>query len=114
MGQARPGSWCTSECPRRYPDVCSSNGKCASEIPIALNYLILIPAQLAGNLAKLPAKDLNELAFEYLGARILYTAVYMGVRSEAASYLRTGIWAWSLSLPIMALYRAGKILSVDE
>lgn len=69
--------------------------------------------QLAGNLANLPANDLNALAFEYLGARLLYMAVYMGVRSEAASYLRTGIWAWSISIPIWALYKAGKQLNVE-
>ncbi|KAJ5818084.1 hypothetical protein N7474_003675 [Penicillium riverlandense] len=80
-----------------------------------LNALEGIPmfaaAMLAGNLAKLPAKDLNSLAFEYLGARLLYTAIYMGVRSEAASYLRTGVWAWSISIPIWALYKAGKSLN---
>lgn len=69
--------------------------------------------QLAGNVANLPAKDLNVLAFEYLGARLLYTAVYMVVRSEAASYLRTGVWAWSISIPILALYKAGKRLSPE-
>ncbi|KAJ6009911.1 hypothetical protein N7499_004688 [Penicillium canescens] len=71
-------------------------------------------AMLAGNLANLPAKDMNTLAVEYLGARILYTALYMGVRSEAASYLRTGVWAWSISLPIWALYKAGKALNAAE
>jgi hypothetical protein len=35
-------------------------------------------------------------------------ATYMGARSEAISYLRTGLWAWSVSLPIMALVKAGK------
>jgi hypothetical protein len=69
--------------------------------------------QLAGNLAKLPAKDLNSLTSEYLGARLLYTAVYMGVRSEAASYLRMGVWAWSISIPIWALYKAGKTRNTE-
>ena len=69
--------------------------------------------QIAGNLANLPAKDLNTIAFEYLGARLLYTAVYMVVRSEAASYLRTGVWAWSISIPIWALYKAGKNLRAE-
>ncbi|KAJ5626238.1 hypothetical protein N7510_002547 [Penicillium lagena] len=82
-----------------------------------LNALEGIPmfaaAMLAGNLAKLPAKDLNSLALEYLGVRLLYTAVYMGVRSEAASYLRTGVWAWSISIPIWALYKAGKTLNAE-
>ena len=64
--------------------------------------------QLAGNVAKLPADELNTLSLEYLGARILYMAAYMGARSEAISYVRTGLWAWSISIPIMALVKAGK------
>ncbi|KAJ5306754.1 hypothetical protein N7508_005769 [Penicillium antarcticum] len=75
---------------------------------------IFAAAMLTGTLAKLPAKDMNTLAVEYLGARILYTALYMGVRSEAASYLRTGVWAWSISLPIWALYKAEKVLYGSE
>ncbi|KAF3396382.1 hypothetical protein F1880_006756 [Penicillium rolfsii] len=63
-------------------------------------------AMLAGNLAKLPAKDLNWFAFDYLGARVLYTMAYMGVKSEAASYLRTGLWAWSISIPILVLFKS--------
>ncbi|KAJ5906992.1 uncharacterized protein N7473_003908 [Penicillium subrubescens] len=62
--------------------------------------------QLAGNLAKLPAKDLNWFAFDYLCARVLYTMAYMGVKSEAASYLRTGLWAWSISVPILVLLKS--------
>ncbi|KAL4751961.1 hypothetical protein BDW72DRAFT_192470 [Aspergillus terricola var. indicus] len=64
--------------------------------------------QLAGNVAKLPADELNTLSLEYLGARILYMAAYMGARSEAVSYVRTGLWAWSISIPILALVKAGK------
>ncbi|KAH8424240.1 uncharacterized protein LDX57_001998 [Aspergillus melleus] len=70
-------------------------------------------AMIAGNVAKLPADELNVLAAEYIGARILYTAVYMGVRSEALSYLRTGVWAWSLSIPIWGLARAGRALNAE-
>ena len=64
-------------------------------------------------MAKLPADELNVLAVEYIGARILYTAVYMSVRSEALSYLRTGVWAWSLSIPIWGLIRAGRALNAE-
>ncbi|KAJ5763306.1 hypothetical protein N7533_001987 [Penicillium manginii] len=71
-------------------------------------------AMLAGNLAKLPAKDLNYMALDYLAARALYTAVYMGVKSELGSYLRTGIWAWSISIPIWVLIRAGKAVNAGD
>ncbi|OQE16715.1 hypothetical protein PENSTE_c023G00497 [Penicillium steckii] len=80
-----------------------------------LNALEGIPmfaaAMLAGNLAKLPSRDLNYMAVDYLAARVLYTAVYMGVKSELGSYLRTGIWAWSISIPIWLLLRAGNAIN---
>ncbi|KAF7131020.1 hypothetical protein CNMCM5793_003955 [Aspergillus hiratsukae] len=71
-------------------------------------------AMLAGNLAKLPSGDLNTLSLEYIGARLLYTALYMGAKSEAISYLRTGVWAWSVSIPICGLIQAGRILNKSE
>jgi len=71
-------------------------------------------SQLAGNLAKLPSRDLNYMAIDYLAARVLYTAVYMGVKSELGSYLRTGIWAWSISIPIWVLVRAGNALNEGD
>jgi uncharacterized MAPEG superfamily protein len=70
--------------------------------------------QLAGNLAKLPSSDLNTLSLEYIGARLLYTALYMGAKSEAISYLRTGVWAWSISIPIWGLIQAGRVLNKAE
>lgn len=47
---------------------------------------------------------------QYLGVRALYSMVYVGVRSEAWSYLRTGLWAWSVGIPVWALLRAGGAL----
>lgn len=64
-------------------------------------------------MAKLPADEMNTLAAEYIGARILYTALYMGVRSEGLSYLRTGVWAWSMAIPIWGLVRAGRALNAE-
>ncbi|GFF32261.1 hypothetical protein IFM51744_03323 [Aspergillus udagawae] len=71
-------------------------------------------AMLAGNLAKLPSSDLNTLSLEFIGARLLYTALYMGAKSEAISYLRTGVWAWSVSIPIWGLIQAGRALNNAE
>ncbi|KAJ5461795.1 uncharacterized protein N7458_003347 [Penicillium daleae] len=71
-------------------------------------------AMLAGNLANLPAKDLNWFALDYLGARVLYTMAYMGVKSEAASYLRTGLWAWSISIPILVLLKSANAIRGQE
>ncbi|KAL2823666.1 hypothetical protein BDW59DRAFT_95530 [Aspergillus cavernicola] len=72
------------------------------------NLPLFAVAMLAGNVAKLPTSELNILSLEYLGARLLYIATYMGARSEALSYVRTGLWAWSVSIPIFALVKAGK------
>ncbi|EEH36429.1 hypothetical protein PAAG_06847 [Paracoccidioides lutzii Pb01] len=71
-------------------------------------------AMIAGNVAKLPASDLNTIAAEYIGARVIYTALYMGVKSEAVSYLRTGVWAWSVGLPLWGLIKAGRALAAAE
>ncbi|EEH10909.1 conserved hypothetical protein [Histoplasma capsulatum G186AR] len=83
-----------------------------------LNALESLPlfaaAMIAGNVAKLPAGDLNTIAAEYIGARMLYTVLYMGVKSEGLSYLRTGVWAWSIGLPLYGLVKAGRALAIVE
>ncbi|KAL4913415.1 hypothetical protein BDW62DRAFT_214212 [Aspergillus aurantiobrunneus] len=71
------------------------------------NLPLFAVAMLAGNVAKLPTNELNVLSLEYLGVRLLYMATYMGARSEAISYMRTGLWAWSVSIPILALVKTG-------
>ena len=38
----------------------------------------------------------------------MYTVLYMTARTEAMSYLRTGVYAWSLAPPIWVLWKAGK------
>ncbi|EXJ67673.1 uncharacterized protein A1O5_09019 [Cladophialophora psammophila CBS 110553] len=64
-------------------------------------------AMLAGTHAKLDARDLNTCAAEYLVARTLYSVLYMTVRSERASYLRSAVWAWSVGIPAYVLWKAG-------
>jgi len=50
---------------------------------------------------------MNTAALEYIGARIVYTALYTGVRrSEAASYARSGVYGLSLAVPCWVLWRA--------
>ncbi|KAL3474683.1 hypothetical protein BJX99DRAFT_260110 [Aspergillus californicus] len=78
------------------------------------NLPLFAVAMLAGNVAKLPTNELNILSLEYVGARLLYMVTYMGARSEAISYVRTGLWAWSVSIPIMALVKAGKAFNEHE
>lgn len=54
---------------------------------------------------------MNSLAANYLTARVVYTGLYMTVKSEAASYLRTGAYAWSLGIPLYVLWKAGNRLA---
>ena len=56
-------------------------------------------------------KEMNFLAADYLAARVVYTGLYMTVKSEAASYLRTGAYAWSLAIPLYVLWKAGNRLA---
>jgi uncharacterized MAPEG superfamily protein len=69
--------------------------------------LLTCISQIAGNYAKLDVKEMNFLAADYLAARVVYSALYMTVKSEAASYLRSGAYAWSLSIPLYVLWKAG-------
>ncbi|OQU99411.1 hypothetical protein CLAIMM_05047 [Cladophialophora immunda] len=65
-------------------------------------------AMIAGTHAKLDARELNTCAAEYLVARTLYSVLYMTVRGERASYLRSAVWAWSFGIPVYVLWKAGK------
>ncbi|EXJ82804.1 hypothetical protein A1O3_06619 [Capronia epimyces CBS 606.96] len=64
-------------------------------------------AMIAGTYTNLNAKDLNVCAAEYLTARVLYSVLYMTLRSERASYLRTAAYAWSIGVPLYVFWKAG-------
>jgi len=66
--------------------------------------------QIAGNMAKMPSRELNTLAAEYLGVRVLYSVLYMTARSEAVSYLRSSVYAWSVGIPFYGLWKAANLL----
>jgi hypothetical protein len=66
--------------------------------------------QLAGTHAGVPANQMNTLAIEYIGVRLLYNVLYMTVRNETVSYLRTGAWCWSVAIPLYGLVRAGNLV----
>ncbi|KAI9792338.1 MAG: hypothetical protein M1833_001109 [Piccolia ochrophora] len=75
------------------------------------SFPLFAAAMIAGNVVKLPAQELNTIAAEYIGARVLYTLLYIGVRSEPLSFVRTGVWYWSIGIPMWSLYKAGKALN---
>ncbi|KAI9722980.1 MAG: hypothetical protein M1812_001429 [Candelaria pacifica] len=91
--------------------------KCFRAYGAHLNGLESFPlfaaAVLAGNLAKLPASEMNSFAAQYIGFRILYSGLYIFNRSsEKLAYVRTGVWYWSLALPVLTLIHAGNKLSL--
>ncbi|KAK3051801.1 hypothetical protein LTR09_007101 [Extremus antarcticus] len=70
-------------------------------------------AMVAGNVAQLPAKDLNSVALSFFAARTLYMGLYMSIKSDTLAYARTGAYAWSIVIPIMCLWRAGQRIGQD-
>ncbi|TKA26778.1 hypothetical protein B0A50_04224 [Salinomyces thailandicus] len=65
-------------------------------------------AVVAGNVAKLPSQDLNDMGLSFLGARTLYMALYIGISNDVLAFARTGVYAWSIGIPLVALWRAGQ------
>lgn len=62
-------------------------------------------------MAKLPASDMNNMALTFLGTRVLYMALYMGIKNNTLAYARTGVYFWGISIPIVGLWRAGQAVS---
>ncbi|KAI7551815.1 hypothetical protein KC331_g2308 [Hortaea werneckii] len=64
--------------------------------------------ELAGNMSKLPSKDLNNAALSFLGARTLYMTLYTTISHDVLAFARTGVYAWSIGIPLVLLWKAGK------
>ena len=58
-------------------------------------------------MAKLPIQDMNNMALSFLGARTLYMALYMTVTHDMLAFARTGVYAWSITIPLVGLWKAG-------
>ncbi|KAF2766640.1 hypothetical protein EJ03DRAFT_174756 [Teratosphaeria nubilosa] len=69
-------------------------------------------AMVAGNVAKLPVEDLNRSAMWFLGTRTLYMALYMGISNDVLAFARTAVYAWSIAIPVVSLWRSGQAASV--
>ncbi|KAG4433621.1 hypothetical protein IFR05_010897 [Cadophora sp. M221] len=68
-------------------------------------------AMIAGTFAGIPSEDLNRSAAQYLGLRVLYTGLYIGIENNLLALARSGSWALGLAIPIMTLWRAGEMVS---
>ncbi|KAK3686489.1 hypothetical protein LTR37_019774 [Vermiconidia calcicola] len=83
-----------------------------------LNSLEVFPlfaaSMIAGNVAQLPAKDMNSMAFSFFAARALYMAAYITITNNTLAYARTGVYAWSISIPILGLWKSGQSLAQNQ
>jgi hypothetical protein len=77
----------------------------------ALTFWVL---QIAGNVAELPAKDMNSMALGFFEARALYVALYLSIKSDTLAYARTAAYAWSIAIPIVGLWQAGKVVAARD
>ena len=51
---------------------------------------------------------MNGLVFSFFTARALYTGLYMAVKSDKLALARTCAYTWSISIPMIGLWQAGK------
>jgi hypothetical protein len=51
------------------------------------------------------------MALSFFVARTLYMGLYMGVKNNTLAYARTGVYAWSIAIPIMCLWKAGESMA---
>jgi hypothetical protein len=51
------------------------------------------------------------MAFSFLAARTLYLGLYLSIKSDILAFARTGAYAWSISIPLIALWKAGKTIA---
>ena len=47
------------------------------------------------------------MAFSFLGVRTLYMALYVGVSHDVLAFARTGVYTWSIGIPLVTLWKAG-------
>ncbi|KAL2060900.1 hypothetical protein VTL71DRAFT_8952 [Oculimacula yallundae] len=65
-------------------------------------------AMIAGTFAGLPREDLNRSAAQYLGLRVLYTGLYIGIENNVLAFARSGTWLLAMAVPAIMLWKAGE------
>ena len=71
------------------------------------NMAFFYAAVILGNFARLNALELNLCSWLFVGARIVYVFVYIGVETEKASYARSAAFGVGVFLCWWLLLRAG-------
>ncbi|KAG7539632.1 hypothetical protein FFLO_03431 [Filobasidium floriforme] len=75
------------------------------------NLAFFAVAQLAGNVAKLPASTLNTFAASYLLSRLAYNAAYILITDDTASKLRSILYLTGVFLNSSMFIKACNVLS---
>lgn len=68
-------------------------------------------AVLAGNLAKLGAREMNVFVGSYLALRVLYTLCYVNISKNWLSYARSVAWITGTLLCMRIFVKAGLALN---
>lgn len=83
------------------------------EVGIVVWLLTLVIHQVAGNAVGLPARDMNQYALSFLGARALYIGLYATISKDMFAVARTAAYTWSIGIPMVCLWRANQALAKD-
>ncbi|KAJ7456905.1 hypothetical protein FB451DRAFT_598016 [Mycena latifolia] len=70
------------------------------------NFPIWIAAVLAGNMAGLDNYTLNVTSLLYIAGRVTYNYIYFNQATEFHSWVRTGVFFSTLSLPMYLIFKA--------
>lgn len=57
---------------------------------------------------------MNSMALGFFEARVLYTALYLTIKNDTLAYARTAAYAWSIAIPMMGLWQAGKVVAARD
>ncbi|PWN43841.1 hypothetical protein IE81DRAFT_322013 [Ceraceosorus guamensis] len=67
-------------------------------------------AILAGNVAKLPAHELNSLTLAYLALRVIYNYLYVTTSSRGGSFIRTAVFQGTVIIMVRLFWKSGQAL----
>ncbi|KAJ7153547.1 hypothetical protein C8R43DRAFT_1002468 [Mycena crocata] len=70
------------------------------------NFPIWVAAVLAGNIAGLDSYTLNVVSLFYIAGRITYNYIYFNQATEFQSWVRSGVYFSTLSLPMYIIFKS--------
>lgn len=73
------------------------------------SFPLFATAMLAGNFAGISSERMGHVALGVLASRVLYSIVYVNNRTQAQSFVRSGIWNVGMILSIGTLFHAALV-----